>query len=324
MKVNVNVDVLIPCAGNSFFLEEAIESVLRQSIQPTGIYVLYNASALVPLRFQSNYANRLPINYIRWNERLPLAESWNRCLQVGTSEWMAFLHEDDSWPECYLESAIRATGNGVEAVLTRKVHHLDGQPAYDYHRSLLLQEADQAGRTVRDLLLLLNCSAHMSALLFRRSNLRFRTGLHTVVDQHFADEFSKRGTLELSAGDPVMIREHSNSMSRKLAGSGEIELHRRLLENLAWLEKNRSVTDEDIERYARLVGPPGYASLVVAECSPIIDHSTQDFVSRILRSPGWNSSERLYRRYKLLHRLPEFIRSLIGRFYFRKLIKKTK
>lgn len=133
------VDVAIPTHAEPFYLAEAIASVLAQTYPYFRLTVFDNtpggglaADVVAP------YLEDPRVDYVIGGG-VPVDESWSRCIQTGSSPYVALLPHDESWdpdylarrvdfleahPECgYAFSACRVL-DGAGRVITETVHPL--------------------------------------------------------------------------------------------------------------------------------------------------------------------------------------------------------
>ena len=93
----VKISTIIPCIKLSPFLEESIDSIKKQTIQPDEIILWCNG-----FKPENNHLNQLlcgtNIKLAISNNLLPMAESWNQAGKLAQGEYIHFLHDDD-WIE---------------------------------------------------------------------------------------------------------------------------------------------------------------------------------------------------------------------------------
>lgn len=210
----MTIDVLIPVAGRSKFIEQAISSASSQG----GDFKLHVIENNIGDVEYSSYLRRLAAehgaNYTFFEPRLPIAASWQRCTSVGDSEWITFLHDDDVWPIHHVASCApllnqldmlfvpyRFFQGDLGAVPVRE----DGTLRIPGSREQLLAE-------------MLNSYNHASSTFFRRNlGLRFPAELNMALDQYafrqcVADNPGIRvGWLATTVAVP--IRQHPNQFT---------------------------------------------------------------------------------------------------------------
>lgn len=99
------VSVCIPTRNRSDFLRRAIASALTQTYQDYEILVVDNASTDRTADVLATFSDRR-IKYFRNEHDMGMVGNWNRCLQLATGEYVAFLHDDDIWLPNFLERMV--------------------------------------------------------------------------------------------------------------------------------------------------------------------------------------------------------------------------
>lgn len=95
-----SVSVVIPVYNGQNFLDEAIRSVLRQTIPPREILVIDDGSTDRTPQIAAAFGNS--IHYFRQQRQGPPAAR-NFGISQATSEWVSMLDSDDVWPDNSLE-----------------------------------------------------------------------------------------------------------------------------------------------------------------------------------------------------------------------------
>jgi hypothetical protein len=194
------VDFIVPVASASAFVEQALSS-MRNSINASGkpwlckILLVDNAIPGIDTQTDlNNLAVKYGAEYIRFEERLPILDNWNRCLTAGTSEWMHFVHDDDMVKDDYISHLLNKL-NGYSLILS----------GYEYfndeNRDLTFsgwKESNSSFSSKEEFLsFLLNRSFHMSAICFRRDrHTSFDVTLCYNSDQHFVKKLAFSGGIE--------------------------------------------------------------------------------------------------------------------------------
>jgi glycosyltransferase involved in cell wall biosynthesis len=103
MMAAARVSAIVPVFNGGRFLEEALRSVLDQTLPPTEVIVVDDGST----DDSAEIAMRLgdPVECIR-QENTGVAGARNRGLSLATGEFIAFLDHDDLWPPNKLEVQI--------------------------------------------------------------------------------------------------------------------------------------------------------------------------------------------------------------------------
>jgi len=101
------IDVIIPCYNYGMYLNDSIESVLRQTFQDFNLFIIDDGSTdntrEVGERFQSIHPN---IHYV-FHENRGLPAARNVGLKLSTAPFIAFLDADDVWMPKKLEESLR-------------------------------------------------------------------------------------------------------------------------------------------------------------------------------------------------------------------------
>lgn len=96
------VSVCIPTLNRPDFLSQAIQSVIDQSFQDWEIIIFDNHSDTAEEnRRLIKKLDNPKIQYYFSSERLPMAESWNNCLNKSSGAYVKYLMDDDILhPQC--------------------------------------------------------------------------------------------------------------------------------------------------------------------------------------------------------------------------------
>lgn len=106
----MNVSVVIPCHNYGRFLASCIRSVLRQSVRPTEILVVDDASTDDTQAVAGRFASQ-GINYLRVDHRhVHLARSAG--FRATTGDALVFLDADDWLPRTYIEDSLPLFSDG--------------------------------------------------------------------------------------------------------------------------------------------------------------------------------------------------------------------
>ncbi|MCA9056709.1 MAG: glycosyltransferase family 2 protein, partial [Planctomycetaceae bacterium] len=95
-----SVDVVIPVFNGERFLEQAIASVLDQSLVPAKVLVVDDGSTDSSREIAMRFGN--PVSCLAQANQGPSAAR-NRGIAAASSEWVAFLDADDYWMPGRLE-----------------------------------------------------------------------------------------------------------------------------------------------------------------------------------------------------------------------------
>ena len=122
---STDVSVVIPTCDRPGSLNEAIESVRRQTERPLETIVVDNGRQ--PCLDQIEHPD--DIRYVRIVARAGVSQARNSGVAHATGRWIAFLDDDDLWPPDYLSTVVAAMqgDSHVDCWITRKDQVRDGQ-----------------------------------------------------------------------------------------------------------------------------------------------------------------------------------------------------
>lgn len=157
------VSVVIPAYnGTSRYLEQAIRSVLAQSVTDHEIIVVDDASTD---RTDALVQSIPRVRYVRHTSNAGQAAARNTGAQLAQSPFLAFLDQDDLWEPGFLEQTLALLEPAAEAALV----HCDG---YQVNERNDILEYDAAMKHQRSITQLLRGGhdAATSGSLFRKSS----------------------------------------------------------------------------------------------------------------------------------------------------------
>ncbi len=101
--------VVIPCYNCSKTIEQALESLVKQTFKDFEVILIDDASLDFDLTISviNLYKSKLHINLIRNACNMNGAYSRNKGIEAATGDFIAFLDSDDTWVPDRLESAIK-------------------------------------------------------------------------------------------------------------------------------------------------------------------------------------------------------------------------
>jgi glycosyltransferase involved in cell wall biosynthesis len=99
------VTIAIPTYNGQKYLEETLESAIRQSYPFCQILVVDDGSTDDTLNIVNDFAIKFDnIRVVRNKENLGIVPNWNRCLELAETDWVKILHQDDLLePNCVEE-----------------------------------------------------------------------------------------------------------------------------------------------------------------------------------------------------------------------------
>lgn len=119
----MTISTIIPTCDRQDYLQQALESVLSQTVKPLEIIIVNNGKEQlqlpVELAAKAKIYNILPY--------AGAAQARNFGASVAAGDYLAFLDDDDLWEEKYLEKVSKALATGAECVISRLDELQDGQ-----------------------------------------------------------------------------------------------------------------------------------------------------------------------------------------------------
>lgn len=101
------ITFFIPVYERYNYFEEAVCSLLNQTVQPGKIVIVDNCSTHSRFeRFVKN-KNFATLEYIRNESNLGMTGNWNRCIELCDTLWMSILHDDDALHPDFLDEMIK-------------------------------------------------------------------------------------------------------------------------------------------------------------------------------------------------------------------------
>lgn len=123
----MSISVVIPTHNRSHFISETLESVFAQTLQPDEVLVIDDGSTDDTAAIAESYAPRVRV-FRRTNQRQAAARNFG--VRQASSEWIAFLDDDDLWEP-----------NKLERQMEELIRHPEADLCYT-GRSLLVQRGD--------------------------------------------------------------------------------------------------------------------------------------------------------------------------------------
>ncbi|HEY7267967.1 MAG TPA: glycosyltransferase family A protein [Solirubrobacterales bacterium] len=216
------VSAIVPAFNGERFLEQALRSVVDQSLPPAEVIVVDDGSTDGSAEIAEGFGE--PVRCIR-QENTGVAGARNRGLSAAAGELIAFLDQDDLWPEEKLEAQVAAlVANPEVGIVSGHLRVIGGA----------LPGRAWSTRGPREA----PAGAHLSAALIRRSVFD-KTGPLDEAIGHAADdlEFFVRardlGVRRLNLDVVTLLyRWHGGNTSTDIdsAAAGQLEAVRQSLE----------------------------------------------------------------------------------------------
>lgn len=99
------LDIVIPTYNRAEFLEQAIESVLKQDDSRYRLYVLDNQSTDNTSEIVRKFET-FGVQYIVNEDNLGMVGNWNRALQTGVNDLLHIFHDDDILTPSYVSGVL--------------------------------------------------------------------------------------------------------------------------------------------------------------------------------------------------------------------------
>jgi len=130
----VPISVCIPVYNGGAYLEECLESVLRQTFDNFEIVIVDDRSTDQSYDIVTQYAAEdSRIRVIRNKKNLGLVENWNRCVDLSRGEWIKFVFQDDLIePDCLKEMIRNAVPEKGMVVCRRNIIYEDIDQEFRY------------------------------------------------------------------------------------------------------------------------------------------------------------------------------------------------
>lgn len=107
MKNLPNIDIIIPNYNKGDYLEECINSVLKQTYTNWKVYLIDDCSNDLSKEVLKKYYKNEKINIILSDKNYGPSYSRNTGIKNSKSEYIAFLDSDDFWPKNKLEIQVK-------------------------------------------------------------------------------------------------------------------------------------------------------------------------------------------------------------------------
>lgn len=102
-----SVTVCLPTTGRLEFLSDALESLRAQTLPPTEVLVLDNASPPEAQRILNEFAaSDARVRVLRVDQRVSMFHNFNRGFAAATGTYVAYLHDDDIYEPAFLQQLI--------------------------------------------------------------------------------------------------------------------------------------------------------------------------------------------------------------------------
>ena len=101
------VSVIMPAYNAESFIEEAISSVVKQTMTDWELFVIDDCSKDDTLQIaQKHAADDTRIHILINDINLGVAKTRNKGIDLAKGQYIAFIDSDDYWRQCFLEKMI--------------------------------------------------------------------------------------------------------------------------------------------------------------------------------------------------------------------------
>ena len=214
------VSIGLPVFNGENFLEDAIRSVLAQTMDELELVICDNASTDRTETICRDYAARDPrVRYHRNPRNLGAAPNYNRTFELATAPLFKWLSHDDRLQPGYLAATVAELDRHPEAVLAHTVvDYIDAQGAVFAQYDSGLDHADAPDPAQRFAAMVLRSHSCVDFFgLVRRSALEgslLHASFHGA-DRAFLAQMALRGRLIQLKEPLVQMREHGARYTRR-------------------------------------------------------------------------------------------------------------
>jgi glycosyltransferase involved in cell wall biosynthesis len=213
-KDTPSISVVITAYNSAAFLNDAVDSVLRQTLQPSEIVVIDDGSIDDTAMIAQSYAN-VGLRHIRQDNQGEGAAR-NRGILETSGEWIAFLDADDIWLDDKIQRQVEFAQShpGTDMVSGHKIWW----DVDENSRQLVKYGQVPAGNLYRELTVH-NLVGGPSLMLIRRVMFEkagvFRTDLRFGADWEMWLRIAKHTTIGFVDSPLIIYRWHKSNVSTK-------------------------------------------------------------------------------------------------------------
>jgi glycosyltransferase involved in cell wall biosynthesis len=222
------ISVIVPTYNAARFIEEALNSVLAQTLQPTEIIVIDDGSTDETREVVASLGSE-KINYVQ-QENSGVSSARNRGLELAAGEFVAFLDADDIWHDDMLDlqyklfdfdaSLVCSIANFVRFDSSTGKIMPEQFSFYPELQSLPLSSGPMRGTNIladdpfTKLVMFSDIPAFTQTMMFRRKlieGLRFNEKLRICEDMEFVMRAFLRGAVAFNVAVLAKIRRHDTN-----------------------------------------------------------------------------------------------------------------
>lgn len=238
----MRLEIFITYYGAPEYLKTAIGSVLEQSDPSWNLTVVDDCFPGNDAEKFINQMNDERLRYIKNGENLGVSETFNRCVELSTADFLVIMGHDDALDPTFVSTAkwlctkfsdVDIIQPGVRVIGSNGRHR---RSLADFFKSRLSStlpdDLELSGDTLSRSLMIGNW-AYFPSLIWRRetlANYRFRADLTICQDLDLISRIvSNGGSMVKNSKATFRYRRHSNSLSALGGQSGEIFAQERRL-----------------------------------------------------------------------------------------------
>jgi len=237
------VSVCIPTHNTARYLPEAIDSVLGQDFEDYELVVCDNASNDGTSEICAQYAD-VRFRYLRFDEKLNQAGSFNRCLQNARGQYITILHADDCLLPGFIADRVKRLSDspaagfafGAVRIIDEVSEPVSTKPPFSEDKLFNRGELLDA--------LVCGCVVCPPSLMFRKSAADcvgpFRTDLTWGHDWEWALRLAEHFPCIYASSPAAAYRVHDDSGTAEVLSAAKNGSQERLIlrETLSRLERN--------------------------------------------------------------------------------------
>lgn len=220
--MNKKISVLLSVYNGSEWLEECIQSVLKQSYESIEFIIIDDGSIDSSRDIIDKYSNKDSRIVKLYKKNTGLADSLNIGLGIATGEWIARIDADDICESNRLESLLEKVRNSNGNVLIGSSHFVINEKG----EILSIVEYPESNQELRKRLYHRGAFYSHSSVIYRRDIVKKIGGYRGVVkkaeDYDLWLRLSECGNIASVKQPLVRIRKHANQVSNEKAGLQQI------------------------------------------------------------------------------------------------------
>jgi glycosyltransferase involved in cell wall biosynthesis len=211
------VSVLIPTYNYAFCLDEAVQSVLNQTVQDFELVIIDDCSKDNTDEVVKKYLTDPRIRYYKNEVNLGLVGNWNKCLSYAKGDYIKFLCADDKFRFDLLGKFVEVMEDypNVSLVVCNKT--MFGKSSVTVE--LPLKNLQNGMEVIYHTLNTKGWLGEPSSVMFRRSNLNlgfFKPGLIWLPDWEMWIRQLTAGDCYIIPEPLVYIRNHGQQLTKKV------------------------------------------------------------------------------------------------------------